>query len=94
MGFAVARGIRSENPAFRGRRFPEKKLEHFLSPAEIARLGEALAAAEALGAESPSAIAAIRLLVLTGFPRLRSLKLVAQLSEFDCLSRSGNPQLR
>jgi predicted DNA-binding transcriptional regulator AlpA len=66
MGFAVARGIRPDNPAFRVRRFPEKKLERFLSPAEIARLGEALAAAEAVGVESPSAIAAIRLLVLTG----------------------------
>ncbi|WP_372785009.1 tyrosine-type recombinase/integrase [Phenylobacterium sp.] len=66
MGFAVARGVRPDNPAFRVRRFPEKKLERFLSPAEIARLGEALAAAEAVGVESPSAIAAIRLLVLTG----------------------------
>lgn len=66
MGFAVARGVRRDNPAFRVRRFPEKKLERFLSPAEIARLGEALAAAEAIGVESPSAIAAIRLLVLTG----------------------------
>ena len=66
MGFAVARGVRHENPAFRVRRFPEKKLERFLSPAEVARLGEALAAAEAVGVEPRSAIAAIRLLVLTG----------------------------
>jgi integrase/predicted DNA-binding transcriptional regulator AlpA len=66
MGFAVARGVRPDNPAFRVRRFPEKKLERFLSPAEIARLGEALAAAEAVGVVPASAIAAIRLLVLTG----------------------------
>jgi integrase len=66
MGFAVARGIRHDNPAFRVRRFPEKKLERFLSPAEIARLGEALAAAEAIGVEPPAAIASIRLLILTG----------------------------
>jgi integrase/predicted DNA-binding transcriptional regulator AlpA len=66
MGFAVARGIRHDNPAFRVRRFPEKKLERFLSPAEIARLGEALAAAEAIGVEPAAAIAAIRLLILTG----------------------------
>ena len=66
MGFAIARGIRHDNPALRVRRFPEKKLERFLSPAEIARLGEALAAAEAVGVEPASAIAAIRLLVLTG----------------------------
>ncbi|WP_329654417.1 integrase arm-type DNA-binding domain-containing protein, partial [Phenylobacterium sp.] len=66
MGFAVARGIRHDNPALRVRRFPEKKLERFLSPAEIARLGEALAAAEAIGVEPAAAIAAIRLLILTG----------------------------
>jgi integrase/predicted DNA-binding transcriptional regulator AlpA len=66
MGFAVSRGVRHDNPAFRVRRFPEKKLERFLSPAEIARLGEALAAAEAIGVEPPQAIAAIRLLILTG----------------------------
>ena len=66
MGFAVARGIRPDNPAFRVRCFPEKKLERFLSPAEIARLGEALAAAEAVGVMPTSAIAALRLLVLTG----------------------------
>lgn len=66
MSFAVARGVRPDNPAFRVRRFPEKKMERFLSPAEIARLGEALAAAEAIGVEPAAAIAAIRLLILTG----------------------------
>jgi hypothetical protein len=55
---AVARGVRRDNPAFRVRRFPEKKLERFLSPAEIARLGEALAAVKAIGVEPPAAIAA------------------------------------
>jgi integrase/predicted DNA-binding transcriptional regulator AlpA len=65
-GFAVARKVRPDNPAFRVRRFPERKIERFLSPAELARLGEAISAAEALGVESASALAAIRLLVLTG----------------------------
>lgn len=65
-GFAVGRRIRPDNPALRVRRFPEKKLERFLSPAELGRLGEAIAAAAALGVESPYALAAIRLLILTG----------------------------
>jgi integrase/predicted DNA-binding transcriptional regulator AlpA len=77
LGFAVARGLRPDNPAFRVRRFPEKKLERFLSPAEIARLGEALAAAEAIGVMPRSAIAAIRLLVLTGCRKNEILSLKA-----------------
>jgi integrase len=77
MGFAVARGIRHDNPAFRVRRFPEKKLERFLSPAEVARLGEALAAAEAVGVMPRQAIAAIRLLVLTGCRKNEILTLKA-----------------
>ena len=66
LALGVRRGVRPINPALGVRKFPEKKLERFLSPAELARLGEALAAAEALGVESPFALAAIRLLVLTG----------------------------
>ncbi|WP_293454487.1 tyrosine-type recombinase/integrase [Phenylobacterium sp.] len=66
LGFAVGRQLRPDNPAWRVRRFPERKLERFLSPQELGRLGEALAAAEALGVESPYALAAIRLLILTG----------------------------
>jgi integrase len=66
LNFGIRRGVRLDNPALGVRKFPEKKLERFLSPAELARLGEALAAAEALGVESPFALAAIRLLILTG----------------------------
>lgn len=66
LSFGVRRGVRADNPALGVRKFPEKKLERFLSPAELARLGETLAAAQALGVESPFALAAIRLLVLTG----------------------------
>lgn len=65
-GFGIARKVREDNPAWRVRRFPEQKLERFLSPAELGRLGEAISAAEALGVESPYALAAIRLLILTG----------------------------
>ncbi|AQR61632.1 hypothetical protein BZG35_08195 [Brevundimonas sp. LM2] len=73
--FAIRRQIRVDNPALRVRRFPEKKLERFLSPAELARLGEALAAAEAIGVESPYALAAVRLLILTGCRRTEILSL-------------------
>jgi len=66
LGFGVTRKVRADNPAIGIRKFPEKKIEHFLSPAELARLGEALSAASALGVESPYAIAALRLLILTG----------------------------
>ncbi|MFC3070502.1 tyrosine-type recombinase/integrase [Phenylobacterium soli] len=73
--FGVRRGVRPDNPALGVRKYPEKKLERFLSPAELARLGEALAAAEALGVESPYALAAIRLLILTGCRRNEILTL-------------------
>ena len=66
LGFAVARGLRSDNPALGIRKFPSRKIERFLSPAELARLGQVLAGAAALGVESPFALAAIRLLMLTG----------------------------
>ncbi len=66
LAFGVSRRVCDDNPAWRLRRFPEKKLERFLSPAELGRLGEAIAAAEALGVESPYALAALRLLILTG----------------------------
>jgi integrase len=52
------------NPCRHVQKFLEQKRERFLSPAEMARLGEALATAE--GQEPHSALAAIRLLVLTG----------------------------
>jgi integrase len=73
--FAIRRGVRPDNPVRGVRKFPEKKLERFLSPRELARLGEALAAAEALGVESLYAIAAIRLLLLTGCRRTEILTL-------------------
>ena len=65
----------SDNPALGVRKYPEKKLACFLSPAELARLGEAIATAEALGVESSFALAAIRLLILTGCRRNEILTL-------------------
>lgn len=66
LGFGITRKVRTDNPATGIRKFPSRKIERFLSPAELARLGEALSAASALGVESSYAIAALRLLILTG----------------------------
>jgi integrase len=75
MGVAVVRGLRADNPVIGVKRFPSRKMERFLSPAELGRLGEALAAATALNVESPYAIAALKLLVLTGCRKHEILKL-------------------
>ena len=54
------------NPALHVEPFKERKRERFLSPAEISHLGTVLAEVEREGGQSPFAIAAIRLLILTG----------------------------
>ncbi len=61
-------GVRPEgsNPCRHVDKYPERRRERFLSGAELARLGEVLAAAERSGAEPLAVIAALRLLVLTG----------------------------
>ena len=63
--FAVARQLRTENPVRGVKRYQDKKGETFLSSAELAKLGEAVAKCESEGA-SPAAIAIIRLLAFTG----------------------------
>src|SRR5688572_30844640 len=65
MSFAVARRLRADNPVRGVKRYPDRKGETYLSPRELARIGAALAAAEAAGA-NPSALAIIRLLAFTG----------------------------
>jgi integrase len=57
------------NPAARLTRFKERSRERFLTSDELARLGDALRTAETL---DPAAVAAIRLLILTG-ARLREI---------------------
>jgi integrase len=61
-------GIRADgtNPCRHVERFKETKRERFLSGAELARLGRALAAAEKEAQLSPFGLAAIRLLVFSG----------------------------
>jgi integrase len=74
MSFAVARGLRDDNPV-RGVRKPQgRRMERFLSEAEIARLGEALEA-EAKATSDPYPAAAIKLLLLTGCRRSEILGL-------------------
>ncbi len=61
-------GLRPDgsNPCRHVRRFREEKRERFLSDEEYRRLGEALKKVEQDGSETPAAVAAIRLLMLTG----------------------------
>ena len=61
-------GLRPQgsNPCRYVRRFRETKRERFLSDAEYRRLGAALRDAESSGAVAAPAVAAIRLLMLTG----------------------------
>ena len=54
------------NPCRFVKKYPERKRERFLSDEEYRRLGAALRDAEREGFASPAAIAAIRLLMLTG----------------------------
>lgn len=61
-------GLRADgtNPRKHIRKYPEEKRERFLSGAEIKRVGQVLAEMETENIELPSAIAAVRLLMLTG----------------------------
>ena len=67
-------GLRADfsNPCRHVERFRERARERYLAPAELAQLARALTAADRDGSESPHAIAAIRLLILTGC-RLREI---------------------
>lgn len=68
INWAIEHGYRSDplNPCKRIGRFRENRRERFLQDDEMARLGAALTAAEVNGSESIFALAAIRLLILTG----------------------------
>ncbi len=61
-------GLRPDgsNPCRHVDRYPERKMERFLSADELGRLGAVLTEAERTGTELPSVIAAIRLLIFTG----------------------------
>jgi len=61
-------GLRADgsNPRRHLQKYPEKKRERYLSPAELKRIGEVLREVEAEGRELASAVLAIRLLIYTG----------------------------
>ncbi len=65
---AEAWGLRTDggNPCRFVQKYKEKRRERFLTEKEFARLGSVLAEVEAEGMETASAVAAIRLLMLTG----------------------------
>ncbi len=83
-------GLRPDgsNPRRHIKRYPEEKRERYLSPAELAALGEALSRAEDEGVEDPYAIAAIRLLIFTGCRLGEIMTLRWEYVDFDsrCLS--------
>jgi integrase len=66
--FAVERGLCAENPARGVKKAPVRKVERFLSEAEIAQLAEALDG-EAGRSSNPYPSTAIKLLLLTGCRR-------------------------
>ncbi len=70
------------NPTRHVEKFPERKIERFLSEAELARLGAVLDGAEQAG-EHRSVIAAIRLLIFTGCRRNEILTLEWEHVDFD-----------
>lgn len=95
----IARG---DHPVKGIKRFEEKKRKRYLSQVEIARLGEALAKAEAGELEraiSPYAVAMLRLLVITGARHSEILSLRWDEVNFDrgCLeladSKTGEKEV-
>lgn len=63
--YAIEKGMRPDNPVRGVTRYKDRASKRYLSAAELAKLGEALAAAER-NSKNRAAVAAIRLLVLTG----------------------------
>ena len=80
--FAIQEGMRADNPVRGVKRFRDRKGERFLSAGELARLGDALAQAERRG-ENPVAIAAVRILVLTGCRKSEVLTLQWKHVDFE-----------
>lgn len=71
------------NPCRHVDHYPERKIERYLSNAEMARLGKVLVEAEAHKTEHPSVVTAIRLLVFTGARLSEILNLRWDQVDFD-----------
>jgi integrase len=69
---AVRRGMIASNPAKGARKFADRKRKKRLSLDQIRELGAAMRTAEADG-ENPTGLAAIRLILFTGFRRSEAL---------------------
>ena len=82
LNFAVRRGLRPDNPAIGIKRFPDRSLERFLTAEELSRLSASFAVAEKRGA-NPYALAAIKLLALTGARKSEIVKLKWEWVDFD-----------
>ncbi|MBO6806750.1 site-specific integrase [Thalassospira sp.] len=82
LAFAVSRGLRDDNPARGVKLNKQRQRERFLSDAEFARLGDALAEVEHSGVNA-SAIAILRLLILTGARRSEICGLKWEWIDFD-----------
>jgi integrase len=80
--FAVERRLCTDNPARGVKKAPVRKVERFLSEAEIARLADALDA-EAQVSGNPYPSAAIKLLLLTGCRRGEIVNLLWQHVDFE-----------
>lgn len=65
----------NENPAKHVERFRERKRERYLTQEELARLGKVLNKTEQAGEVSSTAVAALRLLAITGMRRSEVLSL-------------------
>ena len=94
-------GLRPDgsNPARHIERFPERKMQRFLSARELARLGDVLTEMERSGTEPLETVAAVRILILTGARRGEILGLEWQHVDLDaaCLrlpdSKEGGAKL-
>ena len=80
--FAVNRGLRPDNPVRGIKKYASNKHERFLSPAELGQLGMALSEGEKNGV-NPTAINAIRLLIMTGCRKSEVLNLQWQNVDFE-----------
>ena len=82
LGHARRWGLIESNPAMGVRQITYQSRTRHLSPGEIAQLGRAMQVAEAEG-EHPTALGAIRLLLLTGFRRSEVLGVQRVWLDFD-----------